>query len=218
MNNQKLLDLAVASGMVYRSESPSVAYCAPYVAESDMTTEVVAYGGAVCDGILNEVAEALERSKSGDARADAVIQSCVDLVCQFPIPGPTFEGDAPAVPVGEAKLAGIEDIAQRAGVRILTALDRPPVEFVSVVQATVSDAIREYWPSVFRTPEQERERFEATAFQHYLERHAAGLTTDCNDPVGTREQLLWRQDNGDYGVLMFNASWWAWQEAVKGGA
>lgn len=62
--------------------------------------------------------------------------------------------------------------------------------------------------------EDERERFEQAVYNHYLERHAAGKTEDRDDPAGTREQLLWRDDKGNYGVLMFNASWWAWQAAL----
>jgi hypothetical protein len=60
-----------------------------------------------------------------------------------------------------------------------------------------------------------REQFEQACYAHYLERHAAGKTADSNEPAGTREQLLWRDENGNYGVLMFNAAWWAYQEALK---
>lgn len=61
----------------------------------------------------------------------------------------------------------------------------------------------------------QRERFEAACYSHYLARHAAGKTEDHATPPGPRETLLWRDDAGNYGVLMFNASWWAWQEALK---
>lgn len=65
-------------------------------------------------------------------------------------------------------------------------------------------------------PIDQRARFEQAAYRHYLERHAAGKTDDMREPAMSREGLLWRQPNGEYGVLLFNASWWAWQEAVRG--
>ncbi len=61
----------------------------------------------------------------------------------------------------------------------------------------------------------QRERFEQACYAHYLERHAAGKTTDHMVPAGPRETLLWRQESGEYGVLMFNAAWWGWQAALK---
>lgn len=60
-----------------------------------------------------------------------------------------------------------------------------------------------------------REQFEQACYAHYLERHAAGKTADSQDGPSTREQLLWRDEKGNYGVLMFNGAWWAYQEALK---
>ena len=60
----------------------------------------------------------------------------------------------------------------------------------------------------------DREAFEQAAYAHYLERHAAGLTADKADPPGSPESLFWRQPDGSYGVLMFNAAWWGWQAAL----
>lgn len=60
---------------------------------------------------------------------------------------------------------------------------------------------------------EQRARFEAACYAYYLERHAAGKTEDRNEPVGTPEQMFWKQENGTYGVLMYNASWWGWQTA-----
>lgn len=61
----------------------------------------------------------------------------------------------------------------------------------------------------------ERRRFEQAAYQHYLKRREAGKVVDCPDQPWTAEELLWRQPNGEYGVLQFNGAWWAWQEALK---
>lgn len=66
-----------------------------------------------------------------------------------------------------------------------------------------------------REPVDQRERFEQACYAHYLERHAAGKTEDHEMPAGPREELLWRDKKGNYGVLMFNAAWWAWEQAVK---
>ena len=35
------------------------------------------------------------------------------------------------------------------------------------------------------------------------------------EPPGTRDDLFWKQPDGSYGVLMFNAAWWGWQAALK---
>jgi hypothetical protein len=60
----------------------------------------------------------------------------------------------------------------------------------------------------------QRERFEQACFDHYLGRHADGKTGDHMEPPGTRPDLMWRDEKGEYGVLMFNAAWWAWQAAL----
>lgn len=61
----------------------------------------------------------------------------------------------------------------------------------------------------------ERERFERACYDHYLTRHTAGQLEDSRSLPMTREGLLWRDDKGGYGVLQFNAAWWAWQAAGK---
>ena len=35
------------------------------------------------------------------------------------------------------------------------------------------------------------------------------------EPTGERDDLFWKQPDGSYGVLMFNAAWWGWQAALK---
>lgn len=62
---------------------------------------------------------------------------------------------------------------------------------------------------------EQRERFEAACYAYYRERHADGKLADSDSPPGTRADLMWRRPDGTYGVLMFNASWWAWQAAVQ---
>lgn len=64
-----------------------------------------------------------------------------------------------------------------------------------------------------QAPLTERERFEQAAYRHYLDRRAAGLTSDMSDPCASPEALFWQQPDGSYGVLMFNAAWWGWQAA-----
>lgn len=59
----------------------------------------------------------------------------------------------------------------------------------------------------------ERAAFEQAAYQHYLERHRAGLVADSGAPACEPAALFWRQADGTYGVLMFNAAWWGWQAA-----
>lgn len=63
--------------------------------------------------------------------------------------------------------------------------------------------------------EAQRRLFEQAAYQHYLARHAAGKTADRTMPPTTPDSLFWRQSDGEYGVLMFNASWWGWLAAGK---
>lgn len=62
--------------------------------------------------------------------------------------------------------------------------------------------------------EESRARFECLAYDHYLDRHAAGKTADCDEPPVSPSGLFWRQPNGEYGVLMFNGAWWAWRAAL----
>ena len=60
----------------------------------------------------------------------------------------------------------------------------------------------------------ERRAFEAAAFARYQTMKAAGLLKP-DDGDGSPEALFWKQPNGEYGVLAFNAAWWGWR-AAKG--
>lgn len=61
--------------------------------------------------------------------------------------------------------------------------------------------------------EQVRNLFEQAAYQRYLDQRAAGVSADCGEPAVQPDGLFWRQPDGNYGVLMFNAAWWGWQMA-----
>jgi hypothetical protein len=52
--------------------------------------------------------------------------------------------------------------------------------------------------------------FEDAAWQLHVERCAKR-----GESPGTRDDLFWKQADGSYGVLMFNAAWWGWQAAVE---
>lgn len=59
----------------------------------------------------------------------------------------------------------------------------------------------------------EREAFEAAAYALYQSKRAAGTPMVDDLPEGTTpEGLFWKQEDGSYGVLMFNAAWWGWQQ------
>lgn len=62
---------------------------------------------------------------------------------------------------------------------------------------------------------EERPRFEDAVYAHYKERQASGKLNSEGEGDGSRESLLWKQPNGEYGVLMLNAAWWGWK-AAKG--
>lgn len=62
-----------------------------------------------------------------------------------------------------------------------------------------------------REEQAQRERFEKACYAHYLQRHADGKTADRHTVAMQPHQLLWRQPDGEYGVLMFNVAWWAWK-------
>ncbi len=59
-----------------------------------------------------------------------------------------------------------------------------------------------------------REAFERAAYNYYLERKAQGSLSPEGEGDGSIESLMWRQPNGQYGVLMFNAAWWGWNAAL----
>lgn len=56
-----------------------------------------------------------------------------------------------------------------------------------------------------------RDAFEQACYQHYLEQHKAGK--HGNDTPMALKSLMWRQENGQYGVLAFNSAWWGWGSA-----
>lgn len=63
--------------------------------------------------------------------------------------------------------------------------------------------------------ELERDQFEEVALAHFVAQRAAGVQiSGDNGCEPTRESLFWRDENGNYGVLMFNAAWWGWKEAA----
>lgn len=63
----------------------------------------------------------------------------------------------------------------------------------------------------------ERTEFETAAYAHFVTRRAQGkLDRQLAEDVGgngTPEALFWKQPDGSYGVLMFNAAWWGWRAA-----
>lgn len=54
------------------------------------------------------------------------------------------------------------------------------------------------------------QQFEDAAWELHVERCAKR-----GEPTGTRDDLFWKQEDGSYGVLMFNAAWLGWQAALK---
>jgi len=113
----------------------------------------------------------------------------------------------------------IDSVALRAATRIVKLLTSRGPQLKAAIQCEVHAALQEYWPSVFPPFDEaaQRARFEQACYAHYLARHADRKTPDSDAPAGTIEQLMWRQPDGTYGVLMNNAAWWAWQAAQKGG-
>ena len=63
-----------------------------------------------------------------------------------------------------------------------------------------------------------REAFELAAYAHYLSQREQIVIVDDYKDASTAEELLWRRDDGTYGVLMFNAAWWGWKTALDGKA
>lgn len=65
--------------------------------------------------------------------------------------------------------------------------------------------------------DQERTEFEAAAYAHFVTRRAQGKLDRqlASDQGGdeTPEALFWKQPDGSYGVLMFNAAFWGWKAA-----
>lgn len=60
----------------------------------------------------------------------------------------------------------------------------------------------------------DQQLFEDAAFAMYQQKRNAG-TLPPDDGDGSRESLFWKQPDGTYGVLMFNAAWWGWQASIK---
>lgn len=63
-----------------------------------------------------------------------------------------------------------------------------------------------------------RQAFEKAAYEHYLQRNAAGKTDHNAEGDGPPDALFWKDENGNYGVQMFNAAWWGWQAGVDAAA
>lgn len=60
---------------------------------------------------------------------------------------------------------------------------------------------------------QERAEFEQAAYRHYLQRKASGKLNPDGEGDGSLESLVWKRDDGSYGVLALNAAFWGWQAA-----
>lgn len=58
-----------------------------------------------------------------------------------------------------------------------------------------------------------RDAFEQACYQHYLEQHKAGK--HGSDTPMALKSLMWRQENGQYGVLAFNSAWFGWEAAMR---
>lgn len=63
--------------------------------------------------------------------------------------------------------------------------------------------------------DQERTRFEQAAMEHFAKRRQQGNVLDDNGCEITPENLFWKDGQGNYGVLMFNAAWWGWKTAFE---
>jgi hypothetical protein len=66
-------------------------------------------------------------------------------------------------------------------------------------------------PESLTSEDRERELFEQAAHAHYLTERGKRQIKDDFEVAATRENLMWRQPNGEYGVLIYNAAWWAWK-------
>lgn len=62
--------------------------------------------------------------------------------------------------------------------------------------------------------EDEREAFEAAVFAYYSGLKAAGWSHPTEGDF-SRESILWREPNGQYGVATLNGAWWGWNAAKQ---
>jgi len=62
--------------------------------------------------------------------------------------------------------------------------------------------------------DQIRSEFEQAAMQHFVAQREAGKAVDDNGSPPTPEALFWKDEQGNYGVKMFNAAWWGWKNAT----
>ena len=60
----------------------------------------------------------------------------------------------------------------------------------------------------------EREAFETAVFSYYIGLKLAGWSHSDEGDL-SRESILWREPNGQYGVIALNAAWWGWQAAKQ---
>jgi hypothetical protein len=104
---------------------------------------------------------------------------------------------------------GTEDLERCAfcGLNVETPCDAPPPVICSQAHEILLSQQAEM--------DAERKLFEDAMFQHYLNQFAAGKLDMTQAGDGTPEALFWKQPNGEYGVLMFNAAWYGWR-AAKG--
>lgn len=61
--------------------------------------------------------------------------------------------------------------------------------------------------------EKERAEFESDCYRQYQTAKDGGRIDTSQDGDGSPESPFWKQPDGSYGVLMFNAAWWGWKNA-----
>ena len=87
--------------------------------------------------------------------------------------------------------------------------DEPPFGYMSDDFVTIMAWTEEHAFAIFDALNSGdlRKEFEHLAYQHYLDRKVAGKLDPTAEGDGTPEALFWKQEDGSYGVLMFNAAW-----------
>ena len=92
------------------------------------------------------------------------------------------------------------------GFSVETPCDSPP----PIICSTVNEILLAQQAEM----DAERKLFESAMYDLYERKKKLGLLT-AEDGDGTPEALFWKQPDGSYGVLMFNAAWYGWK-AAKG--
>ena len=87
--------------------------------------------------------------------------------------------------------------------------DEPPFGYMSDDFVTILARTEEHAFAIFDALNSGdlRKEFEQLAYRHYLDRKVAGKLDPTAEGDGTPEALFWKQEDGSYGVLMFNAAW-----------